>query len=279
MSRFERLVIPSCAGLLDSFNMIKNRFSLTESKCCLKGEGDNLLLLGLFSFLYLTRYSLESCKYTFKISEFKRYIGYVGGGNSKDIPTALKSLQSMGYSWGHQDYPEVVKVTLNPTRTVATVESIYFLNLMKQMATYNGVTNKYGKKIGKGRSSYSSMIYTSILKERNHAATEVAIELVKAIERRGALGVGEDLHIKVGTLLQRCPTLYGQVTRAKEKKEKNRICKVAISKGIELLKKHTALYDHFTNLKISFLENQKVSEETIISIYYDERKLNNEKML
>ena len=163
MSRLKKLVIPSCSGLLDGFNMKKTKFSKDESICCLEGEGDNLLLLSLFSFLYLTRYSLESCEYTFKISEFKRYIGYVGGGNSKDIPTALKSLQSMGYSWGHQDYPEVVKVTLTPTRTVATVESIYFLNLMKYMATYNGVINKHGKKVGKGRSSYSSMVYTSIL--------------------------------------------------------------------------------------------------------------------
>ena len=279
MSRLEKLVIPSCSGLLDCFNLKKTKFSMEESKCCLDGEGDNLLLLGLFSFLYLTRYSLESCEYTFKISEFKRYIRYVGGGNSKDIPHVLEELQSMGYSWNQQNFSEVVKVTLNQTRTVATVESNYFLNLMKQMATYNGSTNKYGKKVGKGKSSYSSMIYTSILKERNHAATEVAIELVKAIERRGALGVGEDLHIKVGTLLQRCPTLYSQVTRAKEKKEKNRICKVAISKGIELLKKHTALYDHFTNLKISFLENQKVSEETIISINYLERLMLNEEVL
>lgn len=279
MDRFNRLVIPSCSGLLDCFNSRITRFSLEGSICCVNGEGDNLFLLSLFSFLYLTKYNLDNCNFSFKVSEFKRYIGYVGGGHSKDIPSLLEDLQDKGYTWSNQTYPNVVKVAFNPSKTVATVESQYILDLIKHMATYNGKINKYGKKIGTGKSTYSSMVYTSILKERNHAAVEIVIELVKAIERRGPLSEGQYLHIKVGTLIQRCPTLYAQVIQANEKKEKNRICKGAINKAVVLVGKHTALYDTFEDLKFSSLEDSQFSLDKKIIIKYKERLMINENLL
>ena len=69
--------------------------------CCIQGDCDNLLLLALFSFFYtyISRNNLEPfCHYTFKMSEFKRYIGYVGGSKSKDLCNERRhTCRSNGY--------------------------------------------------------------------------------------------------------------------------------------------------------------------------------------
>lgn len=269
MDKLNRLIIPSCSGLLDSFNTQVTRYYKNESICCLQGTEDSLLLLGLFSYIYQSK-SSETRTYTFKISDFKHYIGYAGGGKSKDLPTELNALTKVVYLWQCEQYEKVIEIEFNQTKTVAILKSGYFELIIEQMRRFHGHRGKWGRKTG-GQSTYSSLVYSTILKERNIPASEITIELVKLIERRGPLSEGEYAHIATQSLVDRCPTLYKQVQSAQENKEKNRILRTALNKGLELMKTRTSMYEVFEGLEFTLPEKVTVSKECIIKINYESR--------
>lgn len=266
----DRLIIPSCSGgVLDCFNMRISRFFKKESMCCLQGDCDNLLVLGLFSFLYKQPIN-EDCTYTFKIADFKKYIGFSGGGKGKDLKAELLKLSQVGYVWQYSPEENLIQVAFNETGTFATVSSTYFDNIKTIMSGAKAIRNKWGKVMIAGRSAYSSMVYTSILKERSISAVEVVIEFVKLIERRGPLEEGQTAHISVLSLAERCPTLYKQLQK-KQVKEQNRILKLALEKSIELMKIHTDIFKCFEDLKFIFPEKITFSNESVINIIYSRR--------
>lgn len=271
----DRLIIPSCSGLLDTFNSRYTKYK-KESLCCVQGECDNLLLIALFSYfyIYVSRNNLDPfCHYTFKVSEFKRYIGYKSGGKSADLCSELIKLSEVGYVWEYSPEEKIFDISFTDTKTFATVSSKYFGDIISYMRSFHSVKNKWGNKIIlKGKSTYSSMLYTSILKQRSVSAVEICIELVKVIERRGYLDLekGQTAHISVPTLIKRCPTLYRQIS-SKPIKEQNRIVKTAIYKGLELMKIHTDLYKCFVGLEFILPEKIGVKSEDLINIKYKER--------
>ncbi len=182
-----RLVIPSCSGLLDCFNIRQTTYS-SPSICCLQGDGATLMVLALFSFIYQNFFPSSTCTYTFKTSSYKKFIGYTEGGKSKNIITELETLPSFGYLWNDDTSKQLLSVSFNDTKTLVTVESKYFQAIFQHMKMYSGTYNKWGRKTRTGSSTYSSLVYTSLLKERNVAAVETTIELVKLIERRETFG-------------------------------------------------------------------------------------------
>lgn len=271
----EHLVVPSCQGILDCFNTQLSRYYQKESFCCLQGKADNLLLLALFSYIYLNpECSTTSSTWSFKVSGFKKYIGYTGGGKSKDLYTLLLTLENTGYMWDYEVHSKVVEVSFNAEKTMMMVKSYYFFLLYEHMQNISSTKNKWGKVLHKGKSSYSSMVYTSILKERVRSGIEVAIELVKLIERRGPLQTGETAHISLVALMERCPTLYQQINSKDQNKEKNRIMKNAVCKGMVLLKENTSIYECFEDLQIELPIDFSVGKENKIIIKYLRRNFN-----
>lgn len=272
----DRLIIPSFSGLLDCFNSRYTKYYKKESLCCVQGDFDNLLLIALFSYfyIYVSRNNLDPfCHYTFKVSEFKRYIGYKNGGKSADLCSELIKLSEVGYVWEYSPEEKIFEISFTDTKTFATVSSKYFGNIISYMRSYHSVKDKWGNRIiWKGKSTYSSMIYTSILKQRSVTAVEICIELVKVIERRGQLDIkkGQTAHISVPTLIKRCPTLYRQISN-KPIKEQNRIVRTAIIKGLELMKVHTDLYKCFVGLEFMLPDKISVKSEDLINIKYIER--------
>ena len=123
-----RLVIPSCSGLLDCFNIRQTTYS-SPSICCLQGDGATLMVLALFSFIYQNFFPSSTCTYTFKTSSYKKFIGYTEGGKSKNIITELETLPSFGYLWNDDTYKQLLTVSFNDTKTLITVQSAYFQNI------------------------------------------------------------------------------------------------------------------------------------------------------
>ncbi len=250
------LVIPSCAGVLDCFNNKLTKYYCKESMCHLQGKCDNLLVLALFSFVYQNK-GLKSSPYTFKLSDFKKYIGFVGGGKSKNIQQELLKLCEIGYVW--QYVPEDRLIEIAFTGNMATVSSTYFNHLYKHMSEQTS-------------SSYSSMVSTTILKERNKGAVEITIELVKLIERRGQIRENQTAEISIPTLIERCSTLYEQV-KGKGVKEQNRVVKTSLFKALDLLRVHTQVYACFKELEIYLPEKINLRKENKLSIKLDRRIL------
>lgn len=271
----DRLIIPSYSGLLDTFNSRYTKYYKKESLCCVQGECDNLLLLALFSYfyIYVSRNKLDPfCHYTFKMADFKRYTGYCGGGKSADLCSELVKLSEVGYVWEYSPEEKIFEISFTDTRTFATVSSKYFGKIIEYMRSFHSFKTVTGQVILKGQSTHSTMVYTSILKQRSVSAVEICIELVKIIERRGHLDLekGQTAHISVPTLIKRCPTLYRQISN-KPIKEQNRIVKTAINKGLELMKVHTDLYKCFVGLEFILPEKISVKSEELINIKYKER--------
>lgn len=240
--------------------------------CCLQGDCDNLLVLALFSFLF-KKPTDKPCTYTFKIGDFKKYIGFSSGGKSKDIKAELVKLSQVEYMWQFSLEENLIQVAFNETGTFATVSSIYFNRIHNIMSGEKAIRNKWGKVMIAGKSAYSSMVYTSILKERNVSAVEIVIEMVKLIERRGHLEEGQTAHISVLSLAERCPTLYKKLQK-KQVKEQNRILRSALEKSIDLMKIHTDMYKCFEDLKFIFPEKITFSNESVINIIYSGRIYN-----
>lgn len=267
-----RLVIPSCQGILDCFNNRLSRYYRVESFCCLQGEPDNLMILALFSYIYLNPESaVAHATWKFKLSFFKKYIGYAGGGKSYDLPTRILKASKTKCMWDYKDIDSVMNISFSADAKTVTIESKYFALLIEHMSKFKSEKNKWGKKIVSGKSMYSSMVYTTILKERNIPAVEITIELVKLIERRGPLMITENAHISIQALLERCPNLYRQVQDAVEVKEKNRIIKNAVLKSMKLLRTQTDIFEHFEGLTVTLPERFSVSKDNQIIIEYFRR--------
>lgn len=274
MNKPDYLVVPSCSGLLDCFNTKTTKYYSHDSLCCLQGETDTLLLLGLFSYIYLTDYTTEDIPHTIKMAEFKRYIGYTNGGKSKDLKAAILQLQTGSYLWENETKERVMEVTFNTTGTFLTIKSNYFTSTIKHMYSCSGYRDKWGRRLGKGHSTYSSLVHSNILTERNLGAVELTIELVKLIERRGPLSETGYAHISTMALVDRCPNLSKQVQAAKANKEKYRIFRNALNKSMELLRVKTSIFEAFENLQFSIPDKVVISSDCKINIKYSRRILN-----
>lgn len=274
MNKVDKLIIPSCSGLLDCFHTQADDSLRQESICWLTTKDcDNLLITALFSFYYIATKNL-ACPpdtITFKMSELKRFLGYSQGGKSKDLKAELLSHCKVGYIWDQTPCESLIKINFNSTQTLVTMESEYFVSIKDLMKENYSVRDKRGNILYKGKSSYSSLVYVSILKERNIPAVEIVIELVKLIERRGPLSEGQTAHLAIPTLIGRCPTLSNQL-ESKEVKEQNRILRKALEKALGLLKIHTDVYNCFVNLEVEIPHTVSVRGNEVIVVRYERRE-------
>ena len=265
----DRLIIPSCDGLLDAFNGRQTNYKI-DSRCWLSEGSITLFCLTLFSFLYSQRV-LGDLKVHFKISGFKRYISYNEGGKSIDLIRQFQELNAMGYFWAGEYFEKAFIVEFDDTKRGVSIDIPYFDRVYREMKKISGEYSRWGRKISTGKPTYTALIYVEVLKERNKCAVEMVIELVKAIERRGPLAEDRDGHISVDTLINRCPTLYRRV-QAIEVKEKNRIVKNAFKKAQKLLADRTDIYKTFEGLSIRM-------DGKVVKFIYEKRIFNGEKEL
>lgn len=267
------LIIPSCSSLLDCFNDTYTHTSKynSESLYRLEGEINTPIIISLFSYIYINHFTATApATWTFKTSGYKQYIGYKQGGKSKDLFGQLTQLSTLKYFYDCMPQGKAVSVELNDTKTFMTVHSKYFEDLYTAMKAVSGTYNRYGHKTAKGKSAYSSMVKTSILKERTIGAVEIVFELCRLTERRGPLKEDEYAHIAMHTLLERCPSLHTRI-RNMNKKEGKRIFRMALTKAFELLKLHTSIYDTFEDLHFEIPENIVPTRECQLKIYYKNR--------
>lgn len=272
-----RLILPSCNGLLDCFNnqiTHTSKYKSGQSLYYLEGEVNTILLVSLFSYIYQNQQSISTSiattTWSIKTSWFKQYIGYKEGGKSKDLYSQLAKLSTLKYYYNDIKKGQAVSISFNDTKTIMTVKSKYFKELLTAMKAVSGVYNRHGHKVATGLSTYSSMVNTSILKERNIGAVEIVFELCKLIERRGPLHEDKFAHLSMLTLLKRCPTLHTRIMNNCTK-EGNRVFRESLKKAFELLEMYTLIYDCFEDLHFEVPNNVTPTRDCELKIYYKKR--------
>ena len=94
------------------------------------------------------------------------------------------------------------------------------------------------------RAAYSTLVFSSIAKERNKIAVEIVCEVVRVIERTGG-GGRRTPHIAAKTIVTRIPQLVERINNAgnskNPKSNQNLVLKRAFQKAWELLRTHTLL--------------------------------------
>ncbi len=263
------LVIPSCSGLLDCFNNKKNRYS-RESLCHLVTDNaiNTIFIISLFSYIYHNCNRKGTDTYEIKLSTLKHFRKQVHGSKAFDIKAELENLNEINCYWHDLDIDKLAIVEIDGRK--ATVQSRYFSELYKSM---HYLTKRED---GTHSSSYTSLIGTDILKERNHGAIEITIEICKLVERRGALAEGQTAHLAINTLIARCSTLSFKIDNAKTVSRKNEILRDDLRKAMELLRNRTRIYEVFEDLEIDIPERLAVNKEEKIEITHRGRILDYE---
>lgn len=263
------LVIPSCQGLLDCFNTKKNRYS-RESLCHLVTDNaiNTVFIISLFSYIYHYCDRRETETYLITLSKLKAFRGQTHGSKAFDIKKELENLNDIGCYWQDIDIDRLATVNVDGRK--ARVQSKYFSEI------YKGMHFLTKKENGKHSSSYTSLIRTDILKERNHGAIEITIEICKLVERRGVLAEGQTAHLAINTLIARCPTLSFKIDNAKTVSRKNEILKDDLRKAMELLRNMTRIYEVFEDLEIDIPERLAVNKEGKLEITHRGRILDYE---
>ncbi len=271
------LVIPSCTGLLDCFNTSINSYAGGNSSLChlIQPEEsepvNNIILLGLFSYLYHTGKLYDTAPIKFRTEDFRRYCGYSRGGKSFDIKSEMLTFNDLQFQWNGSDAKQVAQVE-NVGR-FTRVKSVYLRNIalaMRAITKVDIVTHK-GYHIRRFTSSYVSLVKASIVSDSNKSAIEITIEICKLIERRGT-HYHCSAHITVRTLIDRCPTLRFKIETAKANSRRNQIIRDDFSRALLLLKSKTSLYDAYTDMQIEVVGKLSVTESGKIVIRHKGKK-------
>lgn len=263
------LIIPSCNGLLDCFNTKKNRYS-RESLCHLVTENaiNTIFIITMFSYIYQYCDRKDTDTYLIALSKLKQFRQQTHGSKAFDIKGELEKLNDIGCYWQDLEIDRLATVEIDGRK--ATVQSEYFSELYKSMYFLTK------REDGTHSSSYTSLISTDILTERNHSAIEIVIEVCKLVERRGALAQGQTAHLAIITLIARCPTISFKIDNAKGISRKNEILRDDINKAMELLASRTRIYEVFKDLEIDLPEKLAVNKEGKIEITHKGRILDYE---
>lgn len=284
------LVIPSCVGLLDCFNTQPCSYAGdADSLCHLLQQEDrpisNIILLGLFSYLYHNRNLYGNEQADFKTEDFRKWIGYSRGGKSFDIKQELLRFNDVQFWWQGSDAKQVAQVKLIGRTT--RIKSLYFKNVFLAMKalTERELITKSGFTIRRHTSAYVSLVKASIVSDSNKSAIEIVIELCKLVERRGT-HYHSSAHITAKTLIDRCATLRWKIETAKDNSRKNQIVRDDFSRALLLLESKTTLYEAYIDVSIKVVGKLSVTDTGKIIVKHKgkkstisirkERKLKNE---
>lgn len=260
-----KLVIPSCKGLLDAFHTTVNYADSIAFLVAPQIGGQDLQVtellklakrhktagavehsvfnLGVYSYLFAIGALYQDEPVELKLSKLREFLGLSRGGNGFPIVDRLLQMNEIFAVWYNSQLCKLADVSLTAKNTIL-FRSTYFQKVAKYMleSTRNEVSE--------GRSPfYTDLVHSSIVNERNHAAVEIVIELVKLLERRGNC-YGHPAHIGIDKLIYRCPALVRKLVSAGSISKKNAILRTDVAKALELLVSKTDCYQKYAKLNV-----------------------------
>lgn len=270
------LIIPSCTGLLDSFNTQLCEYAGgTSSLCHLIQPKDrpvsNIVLLSLFSYLYYNSNLFNDTQCEFRTEDFRKFCGYSRGGKSFDIKSELLSFNDVNFQWQGSDAKQVAEIEVIGRTT--RIKSLYLKNLVLAMKalTERELITKSGFTIRRHTSAYVSLVKASIVSDSNKSAIEMVIELCKLVERRGT-HYHCSAHITVKTLIDRCATLRWKIETAKDNSRRNQLIRDDFARALLLLKTKTSLYEAYIDVSIEVIGKLSVTDAGKIVVRHKGKK-------
>lgn len=276
MTNKDYLVIPSANGLLDCFNTQSNGYAGDiDSLCHLLFQEDrpvsNMILLGLFSYLYhnCSLYNYEQIE--FRTEDFRRFCGYSRGGKSFDLKSELLGFNDAKFLWQGSEVKQVAEIEIVGRTT--RIKSLYFKNLVLAMKalTECELITKSGFTIRRHTSAYVSLVKASIVSDSNKSAIEIVIEICKLVERRGT-HYHCTAHITVRTLIERCATLRYKIETAKDNSRRNQIIRDDFSRALLLIETKTSLYEAYIDVQIEVVGKLSVTDTGKILVRHKGKK-------
>ncbi|MBF8984399.1 hypothetical protein IZY60_12715 [Lutibacter sp. B2] len=241
-----KLTIPSSATVLDCFNTSKNTYSNGSSEFYLLSNDSNsinsIFIIGLFSYLHQNYNIYDESSFIIRTEDLRAFCGYSRGGKSKSIKEELLELKNIK-GIVREETIRLADVKIQGRQTAIT--SKYFNELA------NAMRENSRKKDGNFGSSYMSIVYADIAKTKNNAASEIAIELCKVIERRGSIG-NNQVHISINKLIKRCQSLGQKINNASTNGKKNQVLKNDMMRALTLLKEYTSLYEDYEDIEVRY---------------------------
>lgn len=259
-----KLTIPTTRGTLDAFNTRSNNYSNGDSEFQVIDTQDisSIFALEVFSYLYQKRLLTSESK--IRIEDLRSFMSLSRGGKSYDIRSEIVELSQ---KTGSIRNSHIMLMEISFVGRFITIKSDYMIALAQAM-------NENSRKAdGRRGALYCSLVYADIIKCRNSAASEIAIEICKLIERRGPVSEGRPAHLSTKALIDRCPTLWRKFYNAKTVSRRNQIIRDDLARAKEIILRHTTIFEVFQNLVITWPDrSQGTQTNACITIYHDGRK-------
>lgn len=151
------------------------------------------------------------------------------------IGTALPLLVWMGYQ------EETNTIRFSSPYMTELIRRIYNVSIRKDK---KGLPQISRKGLPLRDASYSYLVKSSIVKERNKKAVEIVIVVVTTIEQAGR----HVPHIKAKTIIDRVPQLQAAIAKSTSTSNQNLILKRAFTKAWEILETQTKLREKYPTI-------------------------------
>ena len=204
---------------------------------------------------------------TIYVPELMRCMGKGVHTGKNDFENLKSKLDSLSYTVGVLKAPDtseekvlqVLQVVYDERNNTIQVRLPYVVQLILNVHKASVLTDKTGqprlRKDGSAvlAASHSYLVRSSIAKERNKPAVEVVCIVVALIERTGGPRKGKDVatpHIKVSTIIDRCPLLRHRMEKAASSSAKDKVLKQVFSRAWELLPTQTRLTEIYRDIRL-----------------------------
>jgi len=193
------------------------------------------------------------------LTDFLRMLGYNPNVSKDGLAFAVNKIMSYNRILGvmresqenTRHYPVMQSVVHSDKDNTIQFSSPYINKLIIAILQASIRTDKKGnpklKTNGEAdlRPSHSYLVKSSIAKERNKRAAEIVCVIVTLIEQTGN-GIP---HIKMQTIIDRCPDLKNALDAAATSSDRGKIVRRAFSKALKLLRDQTRLKEVYKNIQ------------------------------
>ena len=207
-----------------------------------------------------------SYKVKIYLPEFLKMLGYKQNLSNDGIESVVDKIRSYSRIIGvikksydarksrkddYHYYPVMQLVEHNKEENTVQIFSPYINKLIMTILKASIQMDKEGNPKLKGNGqpflmpSHSHLVKSSISKERGKGAVEIVCVVVVLIEQAGK----RTPHIKVKTIVDRCPRLKNSFDSAATSSDKGKVLKRAFKRAWELLPQQTRLAEVYKNIK------------------------------
>lgn len=217
---------------------------------------DQLLLYGLFSFLYVKEDLRNNIEFKVSLNGLSKYLDVSIGVNGYDLRGKISKFTKM---YGVIDNIGVFPLMEIQEQLDTLIIRSEYLHRVSNLIL-NEAFNKYGE-----RAKYlNTQVFTDILSERNKSAALIAIELVSLIARSKR----NTAHISLKTLITRVPRLTAIILSDNDTSYKNKQLNRAFQPVIEILKRRSTIFEDLIDLRIQFPKIKFSNLDAVIQISY-----------